>query len=562
MRTQPNASDEVDPLGPALVDAGIITADALATAQAEAAATEEPLARVIVRLGLASETDLVVATAQRLGHIYVDLSEYPVDLQAATLLTETMVRRYQAIPIDWDGARLVVAMVNPSDLFSVDDIRIITGAELQLMVTTASGLEQALSKYFGLDQETATLLREAEADQAQTTQPATEDIVGDAPIVRLVNVLIAQALADRASDIHLEPTIHDVRVRYRIDGVLHEVKRLPKVMQPALISRVKIMAELDIAERRLPQDGRVKSVFGGRTAELRVSVLPTVLGEQVTIRTLEQSQALLSLDQLGFHPDVAERYRKVVQRPNGTILVTGPTGSGKTTTLYATLNALNVESRKIITVEDPVEYQLPGIAQIQVNPKSGLTFSQALRSILRSDPDILLVGEIRDAETARTAIEAALTGHLVLSTLHTNDASSTPSRLTEMGAEAYLVGTALDGIIAQRLARRLCEKCRQPVAPTESDIEILHEFGREQPDQLMRPVGCSACSRTGYFGRIALHELLVVTEEVERLISDKAPSDEIRHVATEQGMRSLRQAGLEHVRTGVTSLEEILRVVV
>jgi type IV pilus assembly protein PilB len=384
----------------------------------------------------------------------------------------------------------------------------------------------------------------------------------EAPVVRLVQVLIAQALADRASDIHIEPGPTDLRVRYRVDGVLHEMKRLPREMLAPIVSRVKIMAELDIAERRLPQDGRVSATFGRTNADLRVSTLPTVLGEQVTIRMLDTAKALLSLDDLGFLPEVAVRYEMAFRRPYGAILATGPTGSGKTTTLYATLNALNTEFTKIITVEDPVEYQLPGIAQIQVNPKAGLTFARALRSILRSDPDVILVGEIRDGETAFTAVEAALTGHLVLSTLHTQDAASTPARLIEMGVEGHLVGSALDAIVAQRLTRRLCEKCRRPVPPTAADKKILAWAGLDPPAHVMQPVGCSACAKTGYSGRLALHEVLLVSEEIERLIAAGASSDDIRKVAVAQGMLTFRNVGLTHVQAGVTSLEEILRVVV
>ncbi len=555
-RQQHPDSDPADALGSALVAAGVLTEELLAEVVAEVARSGRTFAQVLKEMARVSESDIAVAVATRLGHRYVDLNEYEVDVQAVALITETMARRYQALPIGWDRDRLVVAMINPTDLFTIDDLRIITGAELELMVTTPSSLDAAFGKYYRPDAATSQVATDA-------MQPAVRGgETEDAPIVRLVQVLIAQALADRASDIHIEPGPSDVRVRYRVDGVLHEMKRLPREMLAPIVSRVKIMAELDIAERRLPQDGRVSATFGRTSADLRVSTLPTVLGEQVTIRMLDTAKALLSLDDLGFLPDVAERYETAFRRPYGAILATGPTGSGKTTTLYATLNALNIESTKIVTVEDPVEYQLPGISQIQVNGKAGLTFARALRSILRSDPDVILVGEIRDSETAFTAVDAALTGHLVFSTLHTQDAASTPARLIEMGVEGHLVGSALDAIVAQRLTRRLCEKCRRPVPPTPNEKKMLAWAGLDPPQFLMQPVGCSACASTGYSGRLALHEVMLVSEEIERMIAVAAASDAIRKVAVAQGMLTFRNVGLTHVQTGVTSLEEILRVVV
>jgi type IV pilus assembly protein PilB len=389
------------------------------------------------------------------------------------------------------------------------------------------------------------------------------EVTEDAPIVKLVNLLISQAVQDRASDIHVEPAEHDVRVRYRIDGVLHEVMRSPKNIQAGLISRLKIMADLNIAERRVPQDGRMSGVISGKAVDLRVATLPTVYGEKVVMRILDKSTALLSLTDLGFLPDALERYETAYRKPYGTILVTGPTGSGKSTTLYATLNAVNDPSKNIITVEDPVEYRLAGINQIQVNVKAGLTFAAALRTILRSDPDVVLVGEVRDRETANIAIEAALTGHLVLTTLHTNDASSTPTRLIEMGVEPFLAGSALDCIVAQRLARRLCPKCKEAYVPEAGalqsigwDLDELDEL-----PQLHRPVGCGACGRTGFHGRFAIQEVLLITEEVERLIVDRAHTEDIKKVALAQGMKTLRQAGMVQAFAGATSIEEILRVV-
>jgi type IV pilus assembly protein PilB len=389
------------------------------------------------------------------------------------------------------------------------------------------------------------------------------EVTEDAPIVKLVNLLITQAVQDRASDIHIEPGEHDLRVRYRIDGVLHEVMRPPRNIQSGIVSRLKIMADINIAERRVPQDGRISATIGTRNIDLRVATLPTVFGEKVVMRILDKSTALLRLDDLGFLPANRDRFEQSYRKPYGTILVTGPTGSGKSTTLYATLNIVNDESKNVITVEDPVEYRLAGINQVQVNIKAGLTFAAALRSILRSDPDVVLVGEIRDRETATIAVEAALTGHLVLSTLHTNDAASTPTRLVEMGVEPFLVASALDCIVAQRLARRLCPKCRQGYQPSAAELAAAGWGEEDLADlpEIFRPVGCQACGKTGYHGRFALHEVLVVSEEIERLIVERGHSEDIKKVAIAQGMLTLRQAGLTQVLAGLTSVEEILRVV-
>ncbi len=390
------------------------------------------------------------------------------------------------------------------------------------------------------------------------------EVVEDAPIVKFVNLLITQAIQDRASDIHIEPTERDLRVRFRIDGVLHEVMRSPKNIQSGVISRLKIMAEINIAERRIPQDGRLSVNTNGKKVDLRVATLPTVWGEKVVMRILDNSTAMLNLADLGFSQANYDRYSKSFTKPYGMLLVTGPTGSGKSTTLYATLNIVSSPDKNVITVEDPVEYRLPGINQVQTNAKAGLTFASALRSILRSDPDIVLIGEIRDHETAQIAIEAALTGHLVLSTLHTNDAPSAVSRLIEMGIEPFLVGSALDCVLAQRLARRLCSKCKEAYTPTaEALINARFPWQDGEPlPTLYRPKGCSACSKTGYKGRLALHEVMAVTEQVERLAVERASAEAIGKVAREQGMAMLRDDGLAKVADGVTSLEEIFRVVV
>src|SRR5437588_685481 len=555
-------------LGTLLLERGLINQEQVEAALEEQRQSRKSLGRVLIDEGTVSESDLVATLAARIGLDFVDLNDYAIDPSAVGLISDSLSRRFQAVPIGWEENRLVVAMADPSNVVAIDDIRTITGAEVRTVVATRGAILEAIDKYHRMEGNaedvSALAASEAEADDDLSR---VKEVTEDAPIVKLVNLLISQAVADRASDIHIEPTETDVRVRYRIDGVLHEVMRSPKNIQSGLISRLKIMSDLNIAERRVPQDGRMSGVIGGKAVDLRVATLPTVYGEKVVMRILDKSTAVLKLTELGFLENNRERFERSFRKPYGTILVTGPTGSGKSTTLYATLNILNEESKNVITVEDPVEYRLAGINQVQVNNKAGMTFAAALRSILRSDPDIVLVGEIRDKETATIAIEAALTGHLVLSTLHTNDAATTPTRLVEMGVEPFLVASALDCIVAQRLARRLCDKCKEPWRPTEAELQLAgwsleaDVDGLGEPETLYRPVGCSACGKTGYKGRFALHEVMEVSEEIERLIVERGHSEDIKKVAVAQGMLTLRQVGLAHVRGGMTSVEEVLRVV-
>ena len=552
-------------LGALLLSDGLITQAQLDAALAGQAERGVPIGRLLVEMDALSEVDLTRVLARQLSLEFVDLAEYPVDRAAIGLVPETMARRVHALPIGWDGHRLVVAMAEPTNVLAVDDIRTVTGSDIQVVAVTRAQLDETLDRFHRLDAEVDEVAQRA-AGEAEEDVASVRDIVEDAPIVKFVNLLIAQAVADRASDIHVEPTEFELRIRFRVDGVLHEVMHSPRSIQAGVISRLKVMADINIAERRIPQDGRISLTVGGRQVDLRVATLPTVFGEKVVMRILDKSQARLDLKDLGFLPQALARYEACYQKPYGTILVTGPTGSGKSTTLYATLNVLNQPDRNVITVEDPVEYQLPGINQVQVNPKAGLTFASALRSILRSDPDIVLVGEIRDRETAVIAVEASLTGHLVLSTLHTNDAASTPMRLIEMGVEPFLVTSALDCVVAQRLARRLCDRCREPFEPTKAE---LAEAGwpRDQLDALdewptlHRAVGCTACSRTGYRGRLALHEVMVMSEDIDRLVVERASSEDIKKMSLAQGMLTLREDGLHKVAQGQTTLEEIFRVV-
>ncbi len=554
------------PLGALLIDEGLLTEAQLDAALAEQGRSGKPLGRLLIESGTISESELVRTLARQVGLEFVDLNDRPIDASVASLVTESLARRYQAIPIGWEDGRLIVAMADPSNVFAVDDIRAIAGAEVRTVVATASQITETIERFYRMDTDVDAVVQAATEDAADDQDLAkVSELVEDAPIVKFVNLLVTQAVGDRASDIHVEPTEHDLRIRFRIDGVLHEVMRSPRSIQAGVISRLKVMADINIAERRIPQDGRISMKVGGRGIDLRVATLPTVYGEKVVMRILDKGSAVLRLEELGFLPETEARFAQSYTKPYGAILVTGPTGSGKSTTLYATLNQLNSPDRNIITVEDPVEYRLPGINQVQIHPKAGLTFASALRSILRSDPDVVLVGEIRDRETAVIAVEAALTGHLVLSTLHTNDAASTPLRLVEMGVEPFLVTSSLDCVVAQRLARRLCDKCKDPYQPTEAELAEAHWpmqdlEGSEWP-VLHHAIGCTSCGRTGYRGRFAIHEVMTVTEEIERLIIERRSTEDLQKTAVMQGMMTLRTEGLRKVAMGYTTLEEIFRVV-
>ena len=550
-------------LGDILLEGGLVTHEQLAGAVEEQQKLGRSLGRVLVDRGVLSEGQLVAALATQIGMKFVDLSDYPVDGSAVAKISDSVARRHTALPIGYEDGKLVVAMADPANVFALDDIRSLTGLEVRPVVATRPDVIAAINKYHRGDAELDDLTSVMDVGVEEDDLSKVKEIVEDAPIVKFVNLLITQAIQDRASDIHIEPTERDLRVRFRIDGVLHEVMRSPKTITSGVTSRLKIMADINIAERRIPQDGRLSVNANGKKIDLRVATLPTVWGEKIVMRVLDNSTAMLKLSDLGFSDPNYEVYSKSFVKPYGMILVTGPTGSGKSTTLYATLNIVSRPEVNVITVEDPVEYRLPGINQVQTNVKAGLTFSAALRSILRSDPDIVLLGEIRDGETAHIAVEAALTGHLVLSTLHTNDAPSAIVRLTEMGIEPFLVGSALDCVLAQRLARRLCPKCKEAYTPTKQALvenQFPWEDGMELPT-LYRPVGCSACSKTGYKGRLALHEVMAVTEEIEKLTVEHASSMAIGKVAVEQGMITLRHDGLLKVMAGVTSVEEIFRVV-
>jgi type IV pilus assembly protein PilB len=558
-------------LADVLVESGQVTRDEMEAALRESAATGRPLGEILEELGLVSEEDLIKAMASEVGLEFVDLNEFQIDSGAVNLIPEALARRHHVLAIGFRGNVPVIGMANPSDVFALDDLRTVVGRDILTVVCSLGQINDYIQRLYRHDQETDQAAKNAVA-QTSTTESTQvvvltdlQAVTEDAPIVKYVNLILRQALNERASDIHIEPTPDDLRIRFRIDGVLHDVTRSPKAIQGGVTTRLKVMASLDIAEHRIPQDGRISINAGSREIDLRVSTLPTVHGEKVVMRVLDKSNAMLDLGDLGFLPDVLKRYETAYRKPYGTILVTGPTGSGKSTTLYATCNILNRPERNLITVEDPVEYQLRGINQVQVNPKAGLTFASALRSILRSDPDIILVGEIRDRETAVIAVEAALTGHLVLSSLHTNDAAGTPLRLIEMGVEPFLVGSSIDCVVAQRLARLLCDNCSELQHPTAEELDVFgwkDEYAPDRGPRFRKAVGCQACSRTGYKGRLAMHEILLVTEDIERQIILRAPAEEIQRLAIEHGMLTLRQDGLRKAALGLTSLEEVLRVVV
>ena len=531
---------------------------------------DETAVRHLVESGVISELQFAKARAAQANLPFVELLEYAVEAGALALVSPLICRRHEVLPIGIVAGRLVLAMVDPGNVFALDDVGEAARMRVSPVVAERSDLLAAIGRYHRADDELSNLTTtlEEEHDSISSTPDPNDEVNDDgAPIVRFVNLLVSQAIQDKASDIHIEPGEASLRVRYRIDGVLHEMPSAPKSIQNGVISRLKIMADIDIAERRKPQDGRMSVSHGGRKIDLRVATLPTVWGEKVVMRILDNSTTSMDLRALSLLDHNYDAYKNAYSKPYGMILVTGPTGSGKSTTLYTTLHSVARPEINVITVEDPVEYRMAGINQVQVNPKAGLTFASALRSILRCDPDVVLLGEIRDHETAQIAIEAALTGHLVLSTLHTNNAPSAITRLTEMGIEPFLVGSALDCVVAQRLARRLCDRCKVPDSRSTEDLASLHfdaqaeRFTFASPTVIYKAAGCINCSQTGYRGRLAVHEVMTVTEEIERLCVARASSAAITLAAQEQGMIALRDDGWAKVRLGLTSIEEILRVV-
>jgi type IV pilus assembly protein PilB len=517
--------------------------------------------RVLLARGAITSDGLARALAERYGLDHLDLDIFPVDMGAANLVVNTAAKRYQAVPVSFvDKRTLLLAMADPSNVLAVDDVAIMTGYEVRVAVASPDAITDLISRMARLEDVVSGEAAIEEADDASAEIVNLRETADDAPVVKLVNQIVAQAVELGASDVHLAPDGNEVRVRVRVDGILQDITTVPRRMAAGVVSRVKIMAELDISERRLPQDGRVGLTVDGRHVDLRVVTLPSVHGESIVMRILDKDSVVMKLEKLGMAEEERARFEKAFGETHGAVLVTGPTGSGKSTTLYAALMALNTPEKNIITVEDPVEYELDGITQVQVSSKVGLTFATGLRAMVRADPDVIMVGEIRDRETAQIAVESALTGHLVLSTLHTNDAPSAITRLTEMGIEPFLVASALDCVLAQRLARMLCANCKQrTIVPA----EVLRESGYKVLVDLeaYEPVGCRRCSNTGYRGRLGIYEVMSLSSEIRRMALERRSSDEIREVAVREGMRRLREDGLEKVRQGLTSVAEIARVI-
>jgi type IV pilus assembly protein PilB len=548
-------------LGEILVASGVLT-----PAQLEQALARQRLGTTVVGMRLSTEEDIAAALAQQLGLETVDLVEVGPDPAAVRRVPRTLAERHEVLPLHVDGrGHLVVAMSDPTDVVAMDDLKLTSGlAGVRAVVSTGTAVTAALRRAYGSD-EAALDMFAPSPDETSTAAEDTEDVStvsdGDEPIIRLVNALLTDAVASRTSDVHVEPERDHVRVRFRIDGLLREKMRVPRHIGPALVSRLKIMSSLDIAERRRPQDGRAMIRVEGQDVDVRVSTMPTMFGETIVLRLLHKQAEKLRLGDLGMATDVREQLETALTRPQGLILLTGPTGSGKTTTLYAALSQLSEPTRNVLTLEDPIEYHLEGINQTQVNPRIDLTFARGLRTILRQDPDVVMVGEIRDRETAELAMEASFTGHLVLSTLHTNDAPSTILRLADLGVDRFLIGSSLLLVAGQRLCRNVCPQCREPATPDES---VLHRLGLAREDldgaRLVAGAGCQVCERTGYLGRTALLEMLQVTTEMRELITGGGTETAIGRLARRQGMRSLRLDGIVKAMAGITTLDEVLRV--
>jgi general secretion pathway protein E len=544
-----------------LLEQGRISAEDLRKIKRLQQERGERLERLLLDLGFISEEDLLPLLAAYLGVEPVQRRDFPATPLPLGALSYKYLRHAKVLPLSQQNGALTVAMADPADYYTIQGLRLATGLEITPRLARERDVIEALDASYGGNgngggegAEQADAEIEFLSDDEEDVNHL-RDLASEAPVIRLVNMLINRAVEQRSSDIHIEPFENELKVRYRIDGVLHDVETPARRLQAAIVSRIKIMAKLNIAERRLPQDGRIKLRLMGREIDLRVSTLPTLYGESVVLRILDRSSIVVNLDVLGFAEDTLESFARLITKPYGMVLVTGPTGSGKTTTLYGALDKINSPDKKIITIEDPVEYQLFGVNQIHVKPQIGLTFANGLRSIVRQDPDVIMVGEIRDAETAEIAIQAALTGHLVFSTLHTNDAAGAVSRLLEMGVEDYLLGSSLLGVLAQRLVRRVCGKCRRPVTLAAG---VAHEIG--STDEVFEGTGCEECSRTGYRGRAGIYELLVMSDAVRQLILKRSSADVIRDAAVADGMRTLREDGWRQVRSGLTTVAEVVRV--
>lgn len=560
-------------LGEMLVETGIITSEQLQEALEEQKKSGGRLGQNLMALGYITEDVMAAFVGKQLGISYVSLSEYgEISVDVTKIVPENICRHQTLVPISMEDNILTIAMADPLNVFTVDDLRVMTGYEIKVVISSEAEIKQAIEKYYGNKGSMEDILKTMDDGKGGTLEVVTQeeeqvDIASleaageEAPVVKIVNLILTGAVKSGASDIHIEPFEKSLRTRYRIDGVLHEISSPPKRLTSAIISRIKIMANLDIAERRLPQDGRIKVKVIGKEIDLRVSILPTAFGEKVVMRILDASSLCLDLTKLGFEPDVLPIYQKHIEIPYGICLVTGPTGSGKSTTLYSSLSTLNYPDRNIMTIEDPVEYVLEGINQVQAKPDIGLTFAAGLRSFLRQDPDIIMVGEIRDAETAEIAINAALTGHLVFSTLHTNDASGAVTRLTNMGIEPFLTASTVVMVIAQRLVRVICENCKEDYqVPAQFIRDLGQKYEDDKPVLLYRGKGCERCTNTGYRGRLAVYEIMIIDDEIRDLILERASTHLVKQKSREHGMITLRDAAFRKVLAGVTTVEEMMRV--
>ncbi len=549
------------PLGQRLIEAGLIDQTQLQAALSEQQRTKQTLGSILIRLGFVDEEAVAAAVAAQARVKYVDLGQYSPQPEATQRVQENFARQKRLVPISFVGKALVVAMANPLDVLALDELRHLAKGPVEVVGATESQVQKALDRAYGAGMGWNEVVEESLRHVARKAGEALgeSEVAQEPPIIRLLDNLIFRAVQDGATDIHVEPEEKLVRNRFRVDGLLRYGPHLPKELQGAVTARIKVMANLDIAENRLPQDGRISFNSGGREVDLRVSTFPTTHGENLVLRILDRSKLALGLEQLGFAPDQLTNFKRLLMHPNGIILASGPTGSGKTTTLYSGLTYLNSEERNIMTIEDPVEYGIPGIRQSQVNVKAGLTFGAGLRSILRQDPDIIMVGEMRDEETVEIAIRAALTGHLVFSTLHTNDAAGAIPRLTDMGAAPFLVSSALLLVVAQRLVRVICTNCKEEAPPDPVVIRRLGLQAKEGELKVFQGKGCDKCDQTGYRGRLGIYEMLIVTPELTPLILERADAGAIRRAARAQGMRTMVEDGIRKAIRGLTTLEEVAR---
>ena len=551
-------------IGDILVENGLITEEQLAQALADQKISKEKLGRILVRRGHITDDQLMEVLEFTLGIPRVQISRMEISPEIVKLLPTNMISKHHILPLTVNQGRMTLIMADPLNFQAIDEVRIVTGMDVVPVMASERELESAIQQYTALqvDSKMEKLLGELShynyGAVVETETPGVE-LADDAPVIRMVNSLLKQAVQGGASDIHIEPLEHDVRVRFRIDGELWEVLALPKKSFPATVSRIKIMGNLDISEKRIPQDGRTRLIIDGREIDFRISTLPSIHGEKIVLRILDRTNAIMSLKKLGFSPDNENKIQSLIKRPHGMVIVTGPTGSGKTTTLYSVLTELNDPNRNIITLEDPVEYSLPGITQVQINTKAGLTFPAGLRSILRQDPDVIMVGEMRDGETAGLGVRAALTGHLFFSTLHTNSAAGTVARMVNMGIENYLLSSSLAGVVSQRLIRRLCKNCCQPYELDEEtavQLNMTDYTGK----QFFAPVGCNMCRQSGYSGRLALHEVMMIGPEMRKAITNNIQSeDELEEIAISEGMITMSRDGIYKAYEGLTSLQEVMK---